>query len=249
MSINIAELQTEVFYEETNALWVFAYGSLCWRPGIHFHKAVTGYVEGFQRRFWQGNTAHRGTKKQPGRVATLVEGQGTVHGIAFAISGEAAVPYLSQRECKLGGYVSHFTTFHPVHGEPFQALVYIADSTNSQWLGDADERTIANEIINSRGPCGTNVEYVIRLANFMREHFSDENDCHLFKLEEEVLSLVASRKMCLKTLMGTGEGCVTFIRKKESDTFNYIADKKDARFDTFQYAMKIQGTKLRCLNL
>lgn len=43
-------------------LWVFGYGSLCWYPGFEFQKCVTGYIRGYVRRFWQGNTTHRGTK-------------------------------------------------------------------------------------------------------------------------------------------------------------------------------------------
>lgn len=42
-------------------VWVFGYGSLCWNPGFEFSKCVTGYVRGYVRRFWQGNTTHRGT--------------------------------------------------------------------------------------------------------------------------------------------------------------------------------------------
>lgn len=45
-------------------LWVFGYGSLCWNPGFEFSKCVTGYVRGYVRRFWQGNTTHRGTTEK-----------------------------------------------------------------------------------------------------------------------------------------------------------------------------------------
>jgi cation transport protein ChaC len=46
----------------TSGLWIFGYGSLCWHPGFEFDKSLIGYVRGFSRKFWQGNTTHRGTE-------------------------------------------------------------------------------------------------------------------------------------------------------------------------------------------
>nr|XP_023013442.1 glutathione-specific gamma-glutamylcyclotransferase 1 [Leptinotarsa decemlineata] len=246
--MDIAELHSEVLVNEIKALWVFAYGSLCWRPGFEFHKAVTGFVKGYQRRFWQGNTTHRGTEDRPGRVATLVEdNRGIVQGVAFAISGEAAIPYLSRRECQLGGYESNFTTFYPVNGKPFKVLTYVASPKNALWVGEEDERRTAEQIIDSRGASGHNVEYLIRLANFMREHFTEHHDQHLFKLEKEVLALIAKRNMCLTSLMGNGEGCVTFVKRPSTAARSDIQEEEE-RPGTSQYTTRIQGKKLRCVN-
>lgn len=44
--------------------WVFGYGSLCWHPGFEYTKCITGYVRGYVRRFWQGNSTHRGTEEK-----------------------------------------------------------------------------------------------------------------------------------------------------------------------------------------
>ncbi|KAJ8981476.1 hypothetical protein NQ317_007002 [Molorchus minor] len=248
-SEDIAELQEEVFENESKALWVFAYGSLCWKPGFKFNKAVTGHVKGYKRRFWQGNVTHRGTEERPGRVVTLVEdSKGEVHGVAYAISGEAAIPYLSKRECQLGGYISHFATFHPISGEAFKVLVYVATPKNPLWMGDADEGAIAEQIIDCSGPSGHNVEYLVRLANFMRDHFSDNHDAHLFNLEKEVLSLIDRKNMCLNTLMGSGEGCVTFIKRNTSSRSSDRNDEED-RTDSFEHTTRIEEKTLRCLNL
>ena len=56
-------------YSETSlkagtSIWVFGYGSLLWKPDISYKSLETGYIRGFQRRFWQGNVTHRGTASQ-----------------------------------------------------------------------------------------------------------------------------------------------------------------------------------------
>lgn len=54
-------------------VWVFGYGSLCWNPGFEYSKCVTGYVRGYVRRFWQGNTTHRGTTEKVSFEGFLTE--------------------------------------------------------------------------------------------------------------------------------------------------------------------------------
>lgn len=112
--------------------------------------------------------------------------QGVVWGRAFQLSGEAALPYLNTRECVLGGYLTKIATFHPHSDrplEPFPALVYIAVPGNLHWLGDAPLPDIASQIVSSSGPSGHNVEYLLRLAQFMREAIPEADDTHLFTLE------------------------------------------------------------------
>lgn len=245
----VSYLHPDVTENEAKYLWIFAYGSLCWKPGFQYHKSVTGYVKGYTRKFWQGNISHRGTAEKPGRVATLIEDkEGVVHGIAFAISEETAIPYLNKRECEMGGYISNFVKFQPSDGMPFQALIYIATPTNRQWLGDAKTSEIADQIVNSKGDSGHNVEYLIRLAEFTREHFPYYDDIHLFALEKEVMEKLKKRNICVTTLMGNGDGCVKFV-KSESSTSGFSRDEVRRRPDSFQFAANLPEKTLRCLNI
>lgn len=63
MSANF-QLDENIGLSESKSLWVFGYGSLCWRPGFEFDKAVIGHIKGFSRKFWQGNDVHRGTQEK-----------------------------------------------------------------------------------------------------------------------------------------------------------------------------------------
>lgn len=169
--------------------------------------------------------------------------------MAFAVSGEAAIPYLSKRECTLGGYDTHFTTFYPSHGEPIKVILYIATPKNLLWMGDAPALDIANQIVECSGPSGYNVEYLIRLAQFMRHHFPDIDDGHLFTLENEVLSIIKSNNMCLRTLMGDGVDCITFKKTTSRNSSPQRQRDNVQRVDTFQYAARIPEKNLRCLNI
>lgn len=223
--------------------WVFGYGSLCWNPGFEYQQSLTGYVKGFSRRFWQGNTTHRGTEDKPGRVATLIEDkEGITWGKAFLVAAEnsVALPYLTKRECKLGGYKTCVVNFHPTpflpatRADKKDALLYIALPENKHWLGSAPLPDIAKQILECRGPSGSNVEYLPRLADFMREEIPEALDDHLFSLERLVRKFAADFKICLRSLVGEQE-------REEREVKVAVPSN--------QFASRIPEKKLRCVNM
>ena len=73
------------------ALWIFGYGSLVWRPSFPFAERRGAWIDGFARRFWQGSTDHRGVPGAPGRVVTLEHATGArCFGAAYRISDSAS---------------------------------------------------------------------------------------------------------------------------------------------------------------
>jgi len=194
--------------EESTNLWVFGYGSLVWKPGFQHGKILVGKVQGFARRFWQGNETHRGVPGKPGRVATLIEEQGVeTYGVAMELTGDEALDYLNNREMTLGGYIQKITLFHTADNKhaPFPVLVFVATPKSSYWLGPAESHVIAEQVICSSGPSGHNVEYVLRLADWFHQMLPNVYDDHLFSIETQLRIKIKERNLCMKTLMGEKE--------------------------------------------
>ena len=99
--------------------------------------------------------------------------------------------YLDHRE--KGGYTTKQVLFHPSDNcnvSPFEVLLYIATENNPEYLGPAPASSIAEQIVNSAGPSGCNVEYLMELARSMKEIAPVYYDEHLFTLEAEVVRLL-----------------------------------------------------------
>ncbi|XP_029981906.1 glutathione-specific gamma-glutamylcyclotransferase 1-like [Sphaeramia orbicularis] len=182
--------------KEKSSLWIFGYGSLVWKPDFAYRRSKIGYIKGYKRRFWHGDDFHRGDKEKPGRVATLVEDQeACTWGVAYEVTDsqiEESLQYLNIREVKLGGYVTEMVEFIPKEkGQgSLPALVYIATSDNPIYLGPASSQEIAAQIAICSGKTGHNIEYLVRLAEFMRIYCPEAEDDHLFGIEEAVLNFV-----------------------------------------------------------
>lgn len=54
------------------------------------------------------------------------------------------------------------------------------------YLGPTTSENVASEIVGTRGKSGHNVEYVVRLADFMRDRAPHGKDEHLFEVESLV---------------------------------------------------------------
>ncbi|KAL1491738.1 hypothetical protein ABEB36_012289 [Hypothenemus hampei] len=183
-------------------MWVFGYGSLMWKVDFPYSNKIIGYIKGYERRFYQLSTDHRGTPENPGRVVTLIPSSKDtkVYGIAYQIDQadvEFVVKHLDYRE--KGGYERKTVTFYPKDDSvpPFDLTIYLASTDNPNYAGHAELDDIALQVVQSIGPSGPNIDYVCNLAKIMREVVPEAKDDHLFELEEKVIQLL-KHSQCYK---------------------------------------------------
>jgi cation transport regulator ChaC len=154
-------------------MWIFAYGSLIYRPSFPYLVRQRAFLPGWARRFWQGSPDHRGVPEAPGRVVTLVPAEGeTCGGCAYRIDPavtDEVLTALDERESAGFDRIRREVLDAP-GGAPFaEALVYVADATNPHFLGPLDERAIASWVRRSKGPSGPNADYVLQLHDALAE--------------------------------------------------------------------------------
>lgn len=166
--------------------WVFGYGSLIYKVDFPFVERAVGGIDGWARRFWQGSHDHRGTPDAPGRVVTLVPDPGNhCLGVAYRVDHDV-FEHLDHRE--RNGYARHRVDVRLADaGRTVDGVLYVAAEDNPAFLGADSPAAMARHIHGAFGPSGSNRDYLLRLADALREIGAE--DPHVFDLERRVREL------------------------------------------------------------
>jgi len=148
-------------------LYVFAYGSLIWRPGFAHLDHEPALLRGFHRRFCLWSRHYRGTPESPGLVLGLDRG-GACRGVAFRIAAagsEEVLAYLDERENPNGENVYHrrLVKLRLASGREVRAITYVADRAHPAYCRPCEVSTAAT-IARGQGKAGPNREYLLNTA-------------------------------------------------------------------------------------
>jgi cation transport regulator ChaC len=186
MSANTISINQQMsHFDSRDSVWLFGYGSIIFKADFPYLERRPAHILGWARRFWQGSHDHRGTVDAPGRVVTLVPQPGAqCAGMAYLVTPEVFA-HLDHRE--KNGYLRLVTEIHFGDGEQAEGLIYIASEENAAFAGPASEADIARQIARAAGPSGPNSEYLLLLAQALRELGAD--DAHVFEIERQLLRM------------------------------------------------------------
>jgi glutathione-specific gamma-glutamylcyclotransferase len=161
--------------------WIFAYGSLMWRPGFPYEEARHARLIGYRRCFCIYSMHHRGTPQRPGLVLGLDRG-GTSEGIAYRISGAnyaAIVHYLREREQVSGVYREVNVAVTLLGGgtaREVMALTYVVERAHPSYAGRLTLARQARLIRGASGLSGINLDYLISTLRHLAELGIRERD-------------------------------------------------------------------------
>lgn len=155
------------------ALYVFAYGSLIWRPGFAYTEMHPALLRGFHRRFCIWSRRYRGTPESPGLVLGLDRG-GSCRGVAFRVpeaDAAAVLDYLQEREMPLTEEAVYERRVLRVtlldSGREVRAVAFVADRTRASYCRP-EAPAAAATIARGRGQMGCNREYLLNTVAHLR---------------------------------------------------------------------------------
>ena len=147
---------------DAEELWIFAYGSLMWRPDFACEERAGARLFGYHRALCIYSHHHRGTAERPGLVLGLDRG-GSCVGLCFRIAASdraATLERVRARELISGVYAEIAAPVRLADGRRLAALAYVARRDHEQYAGALGTAEVARLVAQGHGQYGANVDYV-----------------------------------------------------------------------------------------
>lgn len=180
-------LAERLLHESEGApLWVFAYGSLIWKPDFDAVESRQGSARGWHRSFCLQMTRWRGTRAQPGLMMALDRG-GRCNGIVFKLADEDRLGQIRRMIRREVGALEDISTVRWIPVETKQgivcALVFWAGPRGHRVSHKLPLETVAHVLARACGHIGSCAEYLYLTVKHLEEWgIRDRNLWQLQKL-------------------------------------------------------------------
>lgn len=154
-------------------LWLFAYGSLIWKPEADHLEAIPAVARGWHRRFCMRLTRWRGTREVPGLMMALDRG-GACAGVAYRLpdadhAGQLLRLLVRETDATPATNVPRWITVE-THRGPLTALAFVASPQGANYAGRVPLPDVARTLARAAGHWGSGASYLHNTVRHLEEH-------------------------------------------------------------------------------
>lgn len=166
-------------------VWIFAYGSLIWRPACDFVESRNGLVHGWHRAFCLGwNNRFRGSDENPGLMLALDRG-GACNGVLYRLPPDridACMMALLQREMAWlpSAFPPRWVNARS-SDRTIRALTFCIDRHSGRYVSGLTDEAIAEVLAKAVGARGSMAEYLFATVQHLEA--MGIHDPHLWQLQ------------------------------------------------------------------
>ena len=161
-------------------VWIFAYGSLMWRPGFPYLDAAPARLHGYHRSLCIYSWVHRGTREVPGVVLGLDRG-GSCRGWAFRIDPQQeadVLAYVDGRELVTDVYRRKRLPVTIGKGRVL-AWGYVVRREHPQYAGQLAPERLLDLVRRGAGRSGRCRDYLVSTVGHMESMGIVDGPLHL----------------------------------------------------------------------
>jgi cation transport protein ChaC len=175
--------------------WLFAYGSLIWRPETLFDEQRTALARGWHRRFCLGwDYRYRGSPETPGLMMALDRG-GQCKGVVYRLPEaqlEDELHKLIRREMSMVPSAFPWRWIDVVTAEgPLKVLTFAMDRNSKRYIAGLSDDDLAEILATACGFRGSMAEYLFSTVSILDS--MGIRDRNLWKLQELVAERIDRR--------------------------------------------------------
>ncbi|RZL60740.1 MAG: calcium transporter ChaC [Variovorax sp.] len=152
-------------------LWLFAYGSLIWRPEFPFTERRPAVVHGWHRALKMWSRINRGSVQHPGLVFGLLSG-GSCRGMVFRVPAADGLETLGRlwlREMPTGVYDPRWLSC-ATPGGPVRALAFTLSRRSPNFTGQLSDERYREIFANAVGRYGSSLDYARQTLDELQRH-------------------------------------------------------------------------------